>query len=63
MGSFEIFIGTDGQFYFRLKAENGEIIASSQGYTTKQSARMALLQLSEPHHLHKLSILLCRSRH
>lgn len=38
MGSFELFIGTDGQFYFRLKAENGEIIASSQGYTTKQSA-------------------------
>lgn len=38
MESFELFTGTDGQFYFRLKAENGEIIASSQGYTTKQSA-------------------------
>ena len=38
MGKFEIFNGVDGLFYFRLKAENGEIIASSQGYTTKQSA-------------------------
>lgn len=38
MGKFEIFIGADGQFYFHLKAENGLIIAASQGYTTKQSA-------------------------
>lgn len=35
---FEIFVGTDDKFYFHLKAENGEIIAASQGYTTKQSA-------------------------
>lgn len=38
MGKFEIFIGADGQFYFHLKAENGLIIAASQGYTSKQSA-------------------------
>jgi hypothetical protein len=38
MGKFEIFNGVDRLFYFHLKAENGEIIASSQGYTTKQSA-------------------------
>jgi len=38
MGKFEIFLGADGQFYFHLKAENGLIIAASQGYTTKQSA-------------------------
>ena len=38
MGKFEIFIGTDDQYYFRLKAENNYIIAASQGYTTKQSA-------------------------
>ncbi len=36
---FEIFVGADGQFYFHLKAENGLIIAASQGYTTKQSAQ------------------------
>jgi len=39
IGKFEIFIGADGQFYFHLKAENGLIIAASQGYTTKQSAQ------------------------
>ncbi|NJL71711.1 MAG: DUF1508 domain-containing protein [Candidatus Competibacteraceae bacterium] len=38
MGKFEIFLGADEQFYFHLKAENGLIIAASQGYTTKQSA-------------------------
>lgn len=39
MGKFEIFIGNDKQYYFHLKAENGLIIAASQGYTTKQSAQ------------------------
>ena len=39
MGKFEIFIGTDDQYYFRLKAENGLTIAASQGYTSKQSAQ------------------------
>ncbi|MBI1271872.1 DUF1508 domain-containing protein [bacterium] len=39
MGKFEIFIGADEQYYFRLKAENGLIIAASQGYTSKQSAQ------------------------
>lgn len=34
---FQVFKGKDGQFYFRLKAANGEVIASSEGYTTKQS--------------------------
>ena len=34
---FQVFKGEDDQFYFRLKAANGEIICASQGYTTKQS--------------------------
>ncbi len=34
---FQVFKGKDGQFYFRLKAANGEVICSSEGYTTKQS--------------------------
>ena len=38
MSKFEIFTGSDDQFYFHLKADNGEIIAASQGYTTKESA-------------------------
>ncbi len=37
MGKFTIFKGRDGQFYFNLKAGNGEIILQSQGYTTKSS--------------------------
>lgn len=35
---FEMFRGNDNQFYFRLKAPNAEVIGSSEGYTTKQSA-------------------------
>jgi len=27
----------NGQWYFHLKATNGEIIANSQGYTTKEN--------------------------
>lgn len=38
MAKFELFKGTNGLFYFRLKAENGEKIAQSEGYTTKQGA-------------------------
>jgi uncharacterized protein YegP (UPF0339 family) len=38
-GKFEIFTGRDNQYYFRLKASNGEIIGASEGYTTKQSAQ------------------------
>ena len=35
-GKFEVYEGKDGQWYFRLKAGNGEIIArGSEGYTTK----------------------------
>jgi uncharacterized protein YegP (UPF0339 family) len=34
---FEIFKDTSNEFRFRLKAPNGEIIAISEGYTTKAS--------------------------
>lgn len=27
----------NGNYYFRIKSRNGRIIASSEGYTTKQS--------------------------
>ncbi len=36
--TFEIFKGINGQFYFRIKAANGEKVAQSEGYTQKQSA-------------------------
>ncbi len=42
VNKFEIFVGSDSKFYFHLKAENGEIIAASQGYTTKQSAESGI---------------------
>jgi len=39
MGKFEIIKGRNGQYYFRLKADNGEIIAQSEGYTRKAAAQ------------------------
>lgn len=36
---FEIFKGKDDHFYFHLKAGNGEVILSSQGYTAKASCK------------------------
>lgn len=35
MGTFETYIDAAGQFRFRLKAANGEIILKSEGYTSK----------------------------
>lgn len=35
---YEVFKAVNGQFYFRLKAANGEIILGSEGYTTKAGA-------------------------
>ena len=38
-GKFEIIKDKRGEFRFHLKAGNGEIIASSEGYKTKASAQ------------------------
>lgn len=38
-GKFEIKKATDGQFYFNLKAQNGEIILTSEMYTTKANTQ------------------------
>ena len=32
---FQIFIGNDDQYYFRLRAANGETVLGSEGYTSK----------------------------
>jgi uncharacterized protein YegP (UPF0339 family) len=37
-GKFEIYEGKSGDFRFRLKAGNGEVVATGQGYTSKASA-------------------------
>ncbi|MFC4948184.1 YegP family protein [Pseudonocardia sp. GCM10023141] len=38
-GKFEVYEGKDGKFRFRLKAGNGEVVASGQGYATKAAAK------------------------
>lgn len=42
MSQFEIFKGQDDQYYFHLKADNGEIVAASQGYTQKAHAQAGI---------------------
>jgi uncharacterized protein YegP (UPF0339 family) len=37
-GKFEIFKDKRGEYRFHLKAANGEVIATSEGYKTKASA-------------------------
>lgn len=34
-GKFEVYEDSAGEYRFRLKAPNGEIIAASEGYTSK----------------------------
>jgi len=36
-GKFIVYKGKDGQDYFRLRAGNGEVIFSSQGYKSRKS--------------------------
>lgn len=36
---FEMYKDKAGEFRFRLKAANGEIIASSEGYSSKQACQ------------------------
>ncbi|MFT3900937.1 MAG: DUF1508 domain-containing protein [Gordonia sp. (in: high G+C Gram-positive bacteria)] len=37
-GKFEVFEAKDGKYHFRLKSGNGEIVAQSQAYKTKEYA-------------------------
>ncbi|HOC13112.1 MAG TPA: YegP family protein [Propionicimonas sp.] len=39
MGKFEIYPDAAGKYRWRLKASNGQIIASGQGYATERSCR------------------------
>ena len=38
MGKFEITKRKNGEFQFNLKASNGQVILTSEGYTTKSAA-------------------------
>jgi hypothetical protein len=39
MGTFTIFRGSDGLYYWNLKAANGERLCHSEGYQSKQAAQ------------------------
>ncbi len=44
---FEIFNDKNGKFRFRLKAANGEIIATSEAYETKQGCEKGIASVRE----------------
>lgn len=37
-GTFELYTDKSGEYRFTLKASNGEVIASSEGYSSKAGA-------------------------
>ena len=41
-GKFEVFQDKSGGYRFNLKAANGEVIASSESYTTKAAAHQGI---------------------
>ncbi len=45
--TFQVFIGENDQFYFRLYAANGEIILQSEGYTAKASCENGIESVKE----------------
>jgi uncharacterized protein len=46
-GKFEIKRAKDGQFYFDLKAGNGEVIPTSEMYTEKRSAENGIASVQK----------------
>jgi uncharacterized protein YegP (UPF0339 family) len=38
-GTFEIFTDKSGEYRFRLKASNGQVVLSSEGYKSKSAAQ------------------------
>lgn len=44
---YEIYKGHDDQFYFRLRAANGEVILASEGYTTADACRGGIESVRE----------------
>jgi len=45
-GKFELYKDKVGEFRFRLKAGNGEIVGASEGYTTKENALKGIRSVS-----------------
>ncbi|GAF47174.1 YegP family protein [Rhodococcus wratislaviensis] len=44
---FELFKDAAGKFRFHLRAANGEIIAASQGYTSKAAAQTGIASIKD----------------
>ena len=44
---FEIFLDKKGEYRFRLKAKNGQIIATSEGYKTKTSCEKGIASVKK----------------
>lgn len=47
MGKFEIYKDTQGEYRFRLKARNGEIILSSEWYSSKEACYHGIESVKE----------------
>ena len=47
MGKFELYQGKDKQYRFRFKAGNGEIIATSEGYSSKSAAENGIASVQK----------------
>lgn len=43
---FEIFQGKNGQYYWRLKSRNNQIVAQSEGYTRRNGAERAAAKIA-----------------
>ena len=44
---FELYKGKNGEFYFRLKAKNGQNILGSEGYKSKSSAENGIASVQK----------------
>ncbi len=47
MSKFEIYEDSAGEFRWRLKAANGEDVASSEGYSTREAAHRSAEKMNE----------------
>lgn len=46
-GKFELYKDKGGKFRFRIKASNGQIIASSEAYNSKKSAENGIASVQK----------------
>jgi uncharacterized protein YegP (UPF0339 family) len=49
-GKFEVYKDAKGEFRFRLRAGNGEIIASSEGYSNKAACMNGIESVKQNAH-------------